>query len=117
VTPSAVRKLRALALAAGAGAAGGGAAPVLRVRVDGGGCSGFKTSFELTAPGTPGEADDVLFDRGSGAVVVVDAVSLGLIRGSTLNWEEDMMRAAFAIVNNPNSEASCGCGASFSAKA
>ena len=127
ISPSAVRKLRALAARAavgiegegargGAGTGGSACEAMLRVRVDGGGCSGFKTSFELIAPGAPSELDDVLFDRGGGAVVVVDAVSLGLIRGSTLHWDEEMMRSSFAIVNNPNSEASCGCGASFSAK-
>jgi iron-sulfur cluster assembly accessory protein len=98
-------------------AAGSGAPPLLlRIRVDGGGCSGFKYSFllERAEPATDGE--DRVFGR-DGAVVAVDAGSLELIRGSTLDYEEDLMRASFAIVNNPNSESSCGCGSSFSAKA
>jgi iron-sulfur cluster assembly accessory protein len=86
----------------------------LRVRVDGGGCSGFKYefAFEFAAPG----AEDLVFGR-DGAVVVTDATSLDLLRGSTLEWDDSMMRSAFAVANNPNAESSCGCKSSFAPKA
>ena len=51
-----------------------------------------------------------------GVEVLVDEISLDLLRGSTLDYEQDLMRSAFQIVNNPNSDSSCGCGVSFSPK-
>jgi len=48
--------------------------------------------------------------------VVVDESSLALLLGSTIDFEEDMMRSAFVVVDNPQSGASCGCGTSFQAK-
>jgi iron-sulfur cluster assembly accessory protein len=85
----------------------------LRVRVDSGGCSGFKYAFELDFSG-PSD-DDVVFEKGD-ARVVVDRASLPLISGATLNWSQDMMRQAFAIINNPQSDSGCSCGASFTPK-
>lgn len=85
---------------------------VLRVEVEGGGCSGFQYKFSLDAQTAP---DDVIFDKG-GARVVCDRVSLGLIKGATVEFEDTLMRSAFQIVANPNSDATCGCGSSFAAK-
>ena len=85
----------------------------LRVRVDSGGCSGFKYLFELDFAGP--QSDDVVFQRGE-ATVLVDGASLPMICGATLNWSEEMMRQAFSIINNPNSDAGCSCGASFTPK-
>ena len=51
------------------------------------------------------------------AEVVVDSTSLDLIKGATIDYQEEMIRSAFAVVNNPNSESACGCGSSFAAKA
>jgi iron-sulfur cluster assembly accessory protein len=51
-----------------------------------------------------------------GAHVVCDSVSFGLIRGSKIEWEDSLMRSAFVVGSNPNSEASCGCGSSFTAR-
>lgn len=113
LTPAALRKLAALRARAVADGKPDGDKLSLRVRVDGGGCSGFKYSFALEAV-DPAE-DDRVFGSG-GARVLVDATSLDLIKGSTVDWAEEMMRASFTIVNNPNSESSCGCGSSFSAK-
>ena len=110
ITPAAARRLSALRSRAGAD-------PVnfaLRVRVDGGGCSGFKYSFEIE--NVPPAEDDRIFSAGD-ARVVVDSVSLDLVRGSTLEWIDEMMRNCFALVNNPQSASSCGCGSSFAAKA
>lgn len=55
------------------------------------------------------------FER-DGAVLVVDETSLGFVKGATVDFEEDMMRSAFAVVNNPVSESACGCGSSFALK-
>jgi iron-sulfur cluster insertion protein len=83
-------------------------AAVLRVAVDGGGCSGFQYRFELAeAP----EADDVVL--GSGPRVVVDPVSLPFLAGATIDFTEELIGARFAV-ENPNATASCGCGTSFS---
>lgn len=83
---------------------------VFRVSVLGGGCSGFQYHFELDAKGTTDE--DTLIRHGS-ATVVVDAVSLELVKGALLDYVEQMVGAAFEI-KNPNAKMGCGCGNSFS---
>ena len=52
----------------------------------------------------------------AGAKVVVDESSLGLIEGATVDFEEDMLKSAFVVVDNPLSESGCGCGSSFNVK-
>jgi iron-sulfur cluster insertion protein len=85
-------------------------APALfRVSVEGGGCSGFQYRFDLVTEQAP---DDLLIER-DGARVVVDPVSLGFMRGSELDFVEELIGAQFKL-NNPNVTASCGCGTSFS---
>ena len=49
-------------------------------------------------------------------LVIVDGASLGFLRGSTVDYTQDMMRAGFEVLNNPNSETGCGCGVSFAPK-
>ncbi len=84
----------------------------LRVSVDGGGCSGFQYSFALAdAPA----ADDVVVSNDD-AELLVDAVSLPLLRGAVVDYERELVKAAFRVAHNPNAEASCGCGTSFVAK-
>ena len=85
----------------------------LRVRVDGGGCSGFKYEFNVESSGLQ-EGDKCFGERGCFAVV--DPVSLELLGGATVDWEESLMRSAFVIASNPNAESSCGCKSSFSLK-
>lgn len=63
----------------------------------------------------PLDSSDSLFRRDN-AVVVVDDVSMEFVRGATVDFVQEMIRSSFAVVNNPNSEAGCGCGASFSLK-
>ena len=83
-------------------------AAVLRLSVDGGGCAGFTYRFEL---GEPEEGDArALCD---GVTLVVDPVSLDLVRGSTVDFVESLGGAAFQVTN-PNAASGCGCGTSFS---
>jgi len=83
--------------------------PVLRVSVEGGGCSGFQYGFNLvSAP----ETDDCSIER-DGATVVVDPISLQFLGGSEIDFVDDLIGAAFTV-KNPNATASCGCGTSFS---
>jgi iron-sulfur cluster insertion protein len=85
-------------------------APTLfRVSVEGGGCSGFQYRFDLVTETAP---DDLLIER-DGARVVVDPVSLDFMRGSELDFVDELIGAQFKL-NNPNVTASCGCGTSFS---
>merc|ERR1719333_168346 len=97
----------------------GGAPPALRLAVDAGGCSGFQYTFTLEdAPPGPraaggGEGDHV-FER-DGASLVVDSVSLAFVRGATVDYSEELIRASFHVADNPNAPAGCGCGSSFSA--
>jgi len=84
-------------------------AAVLRLSVDGGGCAGFTYRFELAeAP----ESDDTVAER-NGVKLVVDPVSLDLVRGSAVDFVEDLGGAAFRVTN-PSAASGCGCGSSFS---
>lgn len=82
---------------------------ILRLAVDGGGCAGFTYKFELAE--TP-EDDDTVAETG-GVKLVVDPVSLDLVRGSAVDFVEDLGGAAFKVTN-PNAASGCGCGSSFS---
>lgn len=78
---------------------------MLRVRVDGGGCSGFQYHLELTdAP----EQNEQVFD----GVVLSDDISLTFLKGATVKFENELIGAEFKI-ENPNAIAGCGCGTSF----
>ncbi len=81
---------------------------ILRLAVDGGGCAGFSYKFEL------GEAaaDDTVAET-AGVKLVVDPISLDLVRGSAVDFVEDLSGAAFKVTN-PNAASGCGCGSSFS---
>ena len=81
-----------------------------RILVKGGGCSGFQYDFALDE--SEPAADDALFAK-DGAEVVIDETSLGILKGSVLDFTEDLSHAGFEI-KNPNATASCGCGNSFS---
>lgn len=81
---------------------------ILRLSVEGGGCSGFQYKFDL-APDA--EADDSVSET-DGVKLVVDPVSLDLIAGSTVDYVESLGGAAFKV-ENPQAAAGCGCGSSF----
>lgn len=80
----------------------------LRVGVDGGGCSGFTYTYNLTKEQS---ADDLVIER-DGAKVVIDPISLDILRGCTIDFIDDLMGRMFKI-HNPAATASCGCGSSF----
>lgn len=88
--------------------AASGEAQVLRVAVEGGGCSGFQYEIKLDAP-----AKDDLILEGQGQKVVVDAVSLPFLADAVIDFTEELIGARFTI-ENPNATSSCGCGTSFS---
>lgn len=85
-----------------------GKAAILRLSVDGGGCSGFQYRFGLAdAP----EADDAIAEC-DGVRLVVDRVSLDLVQGARVDFVESLGGAAFKV-DNPLAASGCGCGASF----
>ena len=100
--PSAARRVAEIAVKLGKD-------PVLRLSVDGGGCSGFQYRFGL-AEGI--DADDVVAD-GEGAQLVVDSISLDLVRGCAVDFVESLGGKSFQVTN-PQAQAGCGCGSSFS---
>ena len=82
---------------------------MLRVAVEGGGCSGFQYQFDLV---DAAQDDDLRVER-DGAAAVVDIVSLALLGGSEIDFVDELAGAEFRI-HNPNAKSSCGCGVSFS---
>lgn len=82
---------------------------MLRVAISGGGCSGFSYGFSLDADHT---ADDRIFDF-HGAKLVIDETSLDLLKGSQIDYVDDLMAKSFRV-SNPNASSTCGCGTSFS---
>jgi iron-sulfur cluster assembly accessory protein len=81
----------------------------LRISVKGGGCSGFQYAFDVDKA----RADDDFVATRDGVSVVVDPVSLEMMKGSELDFVDDLMGRAFKV-KNPNAVAACGCGVSFS---
>ena len=82
---------------------------ILRLSIDGGGCAGFQYRFELAEA----VADDDTVAKEDGVTLVVDPVSLDLVRGATVDFVESLGGAAFQVTN-PNAASGCGCGTSFS---
>ena len=84
------------------------AGTMLRVSVEGGGCSGFSYKFDMARERA---ADDLVIAR-DGAVVLIDPVSVEHMAGSEIDFVDDLIGAAFKV-KNPKATASCGCGTSF----
>jgi iron-sulfur cluster insertion protein len=104
VSAAAARRISALIQAEG-----GGDNLRLRVSVSGGGCSGFQYGFSLD---DEQHDDDRIFER-DGVSVVIDDVSLDVLRGSELDYVQELIGAYFSV-KNPNATSTCGCGTSFS---
>jgi iron-sulfur cluster assembly accessory protein len=85
------------------------AGTMLRVSVEGGGCSGFQYKFDIDRA----KAEDDLVIARDSAVVLVDSASVPFLAGSEVDFVDDLIGASFRVVN-PNATASCGCGTSFS---
>jgi iron-sulfur cluster assembly accessory protein len=82
---------------------------MLRVSVEGGGCSGFQYKFDVSRDRAP---DDLVLTRDK-AIVLIDPVSVNYLNGAEIDFVDDLIGASFKI-KNPNATASCGCGTSFS---
>ena len=83
-------------------------AAALRISVKGGGCSGFQYAFDVENA----KADDDIVITRDGATIVVDPVSIEYMKGSVVDFVDDLMGQAFKV-RNPNAVATCGCGVSF----
>jgi iron-sulfur cluster assembly accessory protein len=102
LSPAAAKRLHAIS-------AQEGHAVMLRVAVEGGGCSGFQYKFDLV---DTVENDDLKVEL-DGATALVDEMSLVLLNGSVIDFADELAAAEFRV-KNPNAKSSCGCGVSFS---
>jgi iron-sulfur cluster insertion protein len=102
LSPSAAARVAAIAAKQGKPA-------ILRLSVEGGGCSGFQYKFGLD-DGPDG--DDLVIEQ-DGVTLVVDSMSLELVAGSEVDYVESLGGSAFKVAN-PNAASGCGCGSSFS---
>ena len=102
LSPSAAQRIHAIGKAEGKPL-------MLRVAVEGGGCSGFQYLFDLIEEA---QADDLRIER-DGAAALVDEMSLALLAGSEIDFVDELAGAEFRV-RNPNAKSSCGCGVSFS---
>lgn len=102
LSEAAARRIQALAL-------GEGRPLMLRVAVAAGGCSGFQYEFDLV---DEAQTEDLTIER-DGAKAVVDEVSMVLLKGSQIDFVDELVGAQFRV-RNPNAKSSCGCGVSFS---
>lgn len=101
LSPSAAARVAAIAAKQGKPA-------ILRLSVEGGGCSGFQYKFGLA---DAANGDDLVVET-DGVALVVDPVSLDLVAGAEVDYVESLGGAAFRVTN-PNAASGCGCGSSF----
>jgi iron-sulfur cluster assembly accessory protein len=102
LTPPAAARVAAIAAKQGKPA-------ILRLSVEGGGCSGFQYKFGMAEAV---EVDDTVAET-DGVRLVVDSISLDLVRGAQVDFVDNLGGAHFAVTN-PNAASGCGCGTSFS---
>jgi iron-sulfur cluster insertion protein len=102
LSPNAARRVAEIAVKLGK-------EPILRLSVEGGGCSGFQYRFGL-AEGTDSDDEIAITDN---AKLVVDQISLDLVRGCEVDFVESLGGKSFQVTN-PNAASGCGCGSSFS---
>ncbi len=103
ITPSAADKINALQQ----GEANQGMN--LRIFVSGGGCSGFQYGFTFDEAIND---NDTVAESG-GVKLLIDAMSIDLLRGAEVDYKSDINGESF-VIRNPNAGSSCGCGKSFS---
>ena len=84
----------------------------LRVEVDSGGCSGFEYKIDMW---DEIRDTDITFTKGD-ITLIVDEITLDMIKGSTIHYKEEMIRSAFEVVENPNASLNCSWGTSFAPK-
>ena len=82
---------------------------MLRVYIQGGGCSGFQYGFQFDEDA---QEDDISIEQ-DGIKILVDMLSLQYLGGAEIDYKDDIMGSRF-LVNNPNASTTCGCGSSFS---
>ena len=102
LTPSAASRVAAIAAKQGKPA-------VLRLSVEGGGCSGFSYGFTLDEEQNE---DDFTVEQ-SGITILVDSMSMQYLQGAKIDYKEEFMGSQF-VITNPNAQSTCGCGSSFS---
>ena len=102
LSPAAAKRIQAIGAAEGRKV-------MLRVAVEGGGCSGFQYQFDLVDAAEP---DDLRVER-DGAAALIDEMSMVMLKGSVIDFVDELASAEFKI-RNPNAKSSCGCGVSFS---
>ncbi len=103
ITASAAKRIAELR------SADGNDALMLRIAISGGGCAGFQYRFDFDDKISE---DDQIFER-DGVKVVIDEMSLSLVKNVEVDFKENLLGSFFAI-ENPNATSSCGCGTSFS---
>ncbi|CAG8544709.1 5754_t:CDS:2 [Funneliformis mosseae] len=86
----------------------------LRVTVDSGGCHGFQYCYDLTEQNNIKD-EDVVFEN-NGVKVIVDEISLSMIKGSKIDYTQELLGSQFQVVDNPQAASGCGCGVSFEIK-
>ena len=101
ISERAARRIGAILKSEGDGA-------MLRISVEGGGCSGFQYKFDMERAKA---ADDLVISRDN-AVVLIDPMSVNYMAGSEIDFVDDLIGASFKV-KNPQAKASCGCGTSF----
>ncbi|KAI9485782.1 MAG: hypothetical protein EXX96DRAFT_546451 [Benjaminiella poitrasii] len=82
---------------------------MLRILVDSGGCHGYQNKMELT---NTIDEDDTIFEK-DGVRVVVDSISLQFLRGSVVDYVQELIGSTFQVIDNPNAKHSCGCNISY----
>ncbi|XP_062166354.1 iron-sulfur assembly protein IscA-like 2, mitochondrial [Alnus glutinosa] len=85
---------------------------MLRLTVETGGCSGFQYVFDLDGKTN---SDDRVFEQ-EGVKVVVDNISYDFVKGATVDYVEELIRAAFMVTENPSAVGGCSCKSSFMVK-
>ncbi|XP_059428244.1 iron-sulfur assembly protein IscA-like 2, mitochondrial [Corylus avellana] len=85
---------------------------MLRLSVETGGCSGFQYVFDLDAKTN---SDDRVFEQ-EGVKLVIDNISYDFVKGATVDYVEELIRAAFVVTENPSAVGGCSCKSSFMVK-